>query len=157
MKMAFSLGIAVKRLAAKVLALDDTALPAEQVRFIGQLFSRREQETRTKDLNKMLKAMKKKHIVDGIIVSKLDGSLLGSTTGNGSHDALIGTALFNYVRSELPNSKVILIKQDGWHMLFHYADRIYIVKADNHLAGVELRALAREVEKFIEEHEIPIA
>lgn len=155
--MALSLGSTARRFAERILSLDDTHVPKEQVKFIQQLFSKRLQDSQTKDLNKMLRFMKKKHLVDNIIVSKLDGSLIASTTGDGSHEALVGTALFNYVRSELPNSRVVLIKQEGWNMLFHYNDRIYIVKADSHLTNVELRALAREIEAFMKKHEIPIA
>ena len=89
-------------------------------------------------------------IVDSITISGKDGALIVSSEGNGSSEALTGTALMNYVASEMPGSESIMVKaSDGWKMLMPFGDKVYIIKAASEMNQVEFRALSKEVEDHL--------
>ena len=126
------------------------ALPKHQSVLLNDLVSRHNFSVKAVDFSKALSVVKKKHLVDSVIVSKKDGTVIVSTHGNGFKESITATALFNYVASELPESEVTLIKQkDDWLMVLPFEDKIFIVKAGSDVSTIELRALAREIERLI--------
>ena len=136
--------------ASKILDLDDTAVPVEQFRIISDLFSRHHFSFASKNFKEIMQTLKKKHVVDSIIVAKKDGNIVASSEGNGFHDAIMGTALFNYVCSELPKSKSVFVKQDdSWFMVFPFDEKIFVIKSSASLSTIELRALARELDSLM--------
>lgn len=144
----------LKRFAEKVLDVDDTSKPESQLRLLEDYSTRFRFEGDSPDLEKFLKMLKKKHLVDEIVVSTLHGSAIGSTNGDSVSQAVTGAALFNYVKSELPKSEALIVKSNGWHMIFHFGKKLYIIKASGSLTTVELKALARETERFLEKQAV---
>jgi len=137
----------VRNFAGKILGLDNTEIPKEQLNAISEILSKFHFNTNSKDLRKLLKVLKKKHLVDNICVASKNGSVIASTSnGNSLKEAVIGTALFNYIKSEIPKSETILIKSNDWYMLMPYKNKIFIVRAPASLSTVEFDALAKEVE-----------
>lgn len=136
--------------AEKLLAVDDTVPPEHHMRFLEDYSNRLVFDTNTDDALKFLEVLKKKHLVDDIIVSTLNGSTIASTNGNAVAQAITGAALFNYVRAELPKSETIMVKSNGWHMLFVLNKKLYMVKAASDLSNIELKALGKEIDKFLE-------
>jgi hypothetical protein len=137
----------IKRFAQKLLGLDDTQVPRTQLNSISEMLAKHNFNTNTSDLRKLLKILKKKHLVDNICVATKSGSVIASTAnGNGLKDAIIGTALLNYIKSEIPKSETVLIKSNEWYMLMPYKNKVFIVKAPAALSTVEFNALAKEVE-----------
>jgi len=140
-----------KRISTKLLGMDETQPAFDQVNAIADMFSHLNFDIETDDLKELVKLLKKKHLVDSIVVTKRNGSVIASTNGEGMKEAITGTALFNYISSEIPKSQSVLIKsKDDWYMIFPFKERIYIVRAGSNLTTIELKALAREVEDFIE-------
>lgn len=144
----------LKKFAEKILDVDDTSKPESQLRLLEGYSERFKFEYDLSDIDNFLKVLKKKHLVDEIVVSTLHGSAIGSTNGDSVSQAVSSAALFNYVKSELPKSEALIVKSNGWHMIFNYGKKLYIVKASSNLNMVELKALAREIESFLEKNAI---
>ncbi len=138
----------IKIFAEKLLGLDNTKIPEKQLNAISEILSRHSFNTSTADLKRFLKILKKKHLVDLICIAGRNGSVIASTAnGNGLKEAITGTAMFNYIKSEIPKSETILIKSTDWYMLMPYRNKVFIVRAPASLSTVEFNALAKEVEE----------
>lgn len=141
---------AARAFATKVLAIDNTAQPKEHIRAIRELLCKNGVELNGDSLPEVLSKLKQKHLVDSVIVTKRDGSILATTEQNGIKQAITGTALFNYVSSELEKTESVLIKSNGdWFMVFPFGEKIFVVKAAASLSTVELKALAKELDNFL--------
>ena len=139
-----------KKIAYRVLDLDDTVKPTEQLKLFEDYLGKFEFDTNTSDINEFLDVLKKKHLVDDIVVSTLEGSSIASTNGNSVPIAVSGAALFSYIQSEIPKSESILVKSNGyWNIFFPHNSRLYILKASSDISVIELRALAKEIDSFL--------
>ena len=141
-----------RNFAERVLGLDNTELPEKQLHAICEILSKHNFNTNTNDLKRFLKVLKKKHLVDLICVARRNGSVIASTSnGNGLKEAITGTAMFNYIKSEMPESETVLVKSNEWYMLMPYKNKVFIVRAPASLSTVEFNALAKEVEEKLSE------
>ncbi|MAG18135.1 MAG: hypothetical protein CL944_01535 [Candidatus Diapherotrites archaeon] len=141
----------VKKFATKVLDLDDTVKPLSHLELFEDYLDKFEFDTNTPDVLKFLNILKKKHLVDDIVVATQNGSSVVSTNGNSVTTAVSGAAMFNYIQSEHPKSESVMIKSNGqWNMIFPDKDKLYIVKASSDLSVTEMRSLAKEIDTFLE-------
>ena len=101
------------------------------------------------EVPELLRLLQKKHLVDSICVASSNGSLVASSNGDDFTQALTGTALFNYVQSELPKSEALLVKSNGWYMVFPFRKKIFIIRAFDSLSTLEMKAIANEIEGFL--------
>ncbi len=143
--------VILRDFAHKVLDIDDTKLPEGQIRLLKDHMAKYKlQMKESASLKEMVNFLKRKHLVDSICVSEADGSTVISSNGNDLSEAVTATALFNYISSEVPSSEAVMIKANGgWFMLIQSEKKIYAVKAPASLTTVELKALARAVEKAL--------
>ena len=136
--------------AEKVLDIDSTKYPESQFNTVRELLSREEVNISSKNLDELILKLKKKHLVDDISISSPQGSLLVSSAKNGLKEAITGASLFSYINSEIQNSEVILVKSNlFWTMLLNHKGKLYSVKAPSSLTSIELKAIARDVELFL--------
>jgi hypothetical protein len=133
-----------------VLDLDTTSVPQDQINALNDILARHRFSMTAKNLEELVHLLKKKHMVDEICVAQKNGSLVVSSDGNGVSQAITSSALFNYVQSEIPKTDFVLIKNHGWNMLFSFGGKIYVVKAPASLTTIELKAISREIEDFLE-------
>jgi len=63
-----------KKVAYKVLDLDDTVKPTEQLKLFEDYLGKFDFDTNTSNINDFLDILKKKHLVDEIVISTMDGS-----------------------------------------------------------------------------------
>jgi len=145
-----SISRALRNLVNLVLDLDTTEVPQEQINALNDILARHRFNANAKSLEELVHILKKKHLVDEICVTQKNGSLLVSTSSNGVSQAITASALFNYIQAELPKSEVILIKNHDWNMLFSFGGKIYVVKAPASLTTIELKAISKEIENFLE-------
>ncbi len=146
-----SLSNSLKFFARKILALDETSIPVEQFNAIEEIFSRFKFDLKTKNSRELLKLLKKKHLVDSIAVALNNGSTLISSNGNNLKEVITGTALMNYIKSEIPKSETVLVKsKKDWFMLVPFKGKVFIVRAASNLSVVELKALVEELNSFLE-------
>ena len=140
----------VRGFASKVLAIDDTAQPEEHIKLIKELLGNHSFDCNGNSITDIILMLRRKHLVDSIIVTKRDGSVLASTEQNGLKAAITGTALFNYVSSELVKAETVLVKSDNdWFMVFPFNEKIFMVKASASLSVTELKCLAKELDSFL--------
>lgn len=140
----------LKNFASKVLDVDDTALPERQLELLSDFLAKYKFNINNGNISEIVSTLKKKHMVDSILVTNKDGSIILSSEGNGMHEAITGAAMLNYINSEMPQSQTVFVKNKGhWFMLLPYNNKVYIVKSSSDLSNIELRALAKELEKFI--------
>lgn len=139
----------LRRFADKVLDRPETSFSNDQLSALEDLLANRPTDQLPSDLSELVRVLKRKHVVDSISVSQMNGSLLASTNGNGISEAITASALFNYIQSELPKSEVVLIKSKNWNMLFQYRGKIFVIKAPASLSTIELKAISKEVEAFL--------
>lgn len=139
-----------KKMAYKVLDLDDTVQPTEQLKLFEDYLGKHEFDTNTSNITEFLDILKRKHLVDDIVISTMDGSSIASTNGDGVSKAVTGAALYSYIQSELPKSESILVKSQGhWNMFFPHNNKLYILKASSDLSIIEIRSLAKEIDSFL--------
>lgn len=150
MKIFRSIKSIVRRFAGKILDLDDTRVPEEQMKFMQHHLNKFNFELNGQDKDEIMELMKKKHLVDVITVSDKNGSLLISTNGTSRTDALTEVAMFNYVQSEMKKPELIMIKGSSWIMLVPHGNKIYSIKAPTNLTHIELKALAKDVENSLD-------
>lgn len=143
----------LRKVTRKMLDVDNDSPPHDQMDLLHNFLARHKWELNTSSLQDLIQGMKKKHLVDSICICSPNGSIVISTDENDFSEALIGSALFNYIKNELPESETVLIKdKDNWFMVFPYNGKIYIIRAGADLTTIELRALAKEVESFLKAH-----
>lgn len=139
----------LKKFAAKVMDVDDTEKPVSQMEVLRDFLSKHRYEF-SDDFEENLRVLKRKHMVDSFVVTNDDGSVIVSSEGNGHMEGIVGTAMYSYIKSELPNSESILVKKDdGWFMLASLDEKIYIIKAGSELSNIELKTLATEIHSMI--------
>jgi hypothetical protein len=139
----------LKKFVAKVMDVDDTAKPVSQMEVLRDFLSKHRYEF-SDDFEENLRILKRKHMVDSFVVTNNDGSVIVSSEGNGHMEGIIGTAMYSYIKSELPNSESILVKKDdGWFMLASLDEKIYIIKAGSELSNIELKTLATEIHSMM--------
>ena len=141
-----------KKVASDAKGEDISSSTSSQVDFLKDFLSKHNYVF-SNDFEDNLRILKKKHLVDDLLVTNFDGSVVVSSTGNGHSDGIMGTAMFSYIKSEIPDSEAILIKrEEGWFMLFTLSKKVFIVKAGSELSGIELKALAMELSILMEEN-----
>ncbi len=143
----------VRSITKRVLDVDDNHVPQEQMKLLNNFLSQHKFELNTSSIQDLVQSMKKKHLVDSICICSPNGSIVISTDENDFSEAIIGSAMFNYIKTELPESETILIKdKENWFMVFPYNGKVYIVRAASDLTRIELQALAKEIESFLKVH-----
>lgn len=147
---------ALKSFVLKILDTDDTSKPQAQVEFLQDFLSKHKYVF-SKNLEENLHILKKKHLVDGFLVTNMDGSVVISSEGNGVNEGLVGTAMFSYIKGELPSSEAVMIKKDdGWFILFPFNKKIFIIKAGSELSSIEMKALAVDLMSQVQENIIDV-
>lgn len=144
--------VALRNFSNKLLDIDDSEVPEKQMDVMRDYMSKFVFDTNVDELDELVKILKKKYMADSICVSTKNGSLIVSTNGLDTNQAVTCAALFNYINSEIPKSETVFIKSDGWQMFFPYNDKIYIIKAGAELSYTELQALAKDIESFFKKH-----
>jgi len=141
-----------KKVASKVLDEDVKSNTNSQIDFLKDFLSKHNYVF-SQDFEENLGILKKKHLVDDFVVTNFDGSVIVSSNGSGQSDGIMGTAMFSYIKSELPDSEAVLIKrEEGWFMLFTLNKKVFVVRAGSDLSGIELRALALELSILMDEN-----
>ncbi len=149
MSIMYRARMVLRNFAEKVLDVDDSMVQRSQLAPLEEYLSQFRFNTNVKGITELVKVLKQKHLVDSICVSTLNGATIATTNGNEISQSVIGTALFNYISSEIPKSEAVMIKSRDWFMLLPFNDKIYIIKAPASLSTIELKAIAKEVEYFL--------
>ena len=144
-----------RAIASSILDMDDTTVPYEQLEILNDFLSRHQFDLKSHDLSKLMKELKKKHLVDSITVITKEGELVVSSEGNGHAEAQYANSLLSYIDNEHSTPESVLIKGSGnWFMVFPMNGKTYIIKSPASLSNIELKALAKEIEGFVEKAQV---
>ncbi len=140
----------VTRFAAKVIAVDDTVVPEQQLQVLRDMLKGQKIELHGRDAKKLLACLRRKHLVNSITVVKHNSNLVFSSEGNGAKEAESATELFKFVDRHFSRPDSIAFKQNSeWNMLFQLNGKLFIVKANSSLSTVELKVIAEDIEKAL--------
>ncbi len=135
------------RFAAKIIAVDDTVVPYEQLRVVQDMLKAQRIELDSKDARKLLNALARKHLVNGITVLKPNSNIVFSSSGNGAAEAEAAASLFRFLNTSASKPDAVAVKHSReWSMLLPSNGKIFVVNANSSLSTVELRAIARDTE-----------
>lgn len=138
------------RLVGWVLDQDDTSMPSTQYACITDFLSHQRFEFTSVNLADLLSTMKSKHLVESILVAGKNGQLVAASEPDGVKEAVLTSALYNYVNAELAHAFSVTIQTgEQWLMIYPFNQRLFVVKSRSGLSNLELRALARELENML--------
>ena len=147
--MNFLSGFFVK-LAAKIIAVDDTVVPREQLRLLEDMLKTQQTELRGRNARKLLHCVARKHLVNSITVLRTNSKLVFSSSGNGTKEAEAATSLFRFLNDGSAKPDAIAVKRSNeWSMLFPLNGKIFVVRANSSLSTVELKAITRDIESVV--------
>ena len=138
------------RFAAKILDFDHTALPEQQFAMIQDMLASKSFEIKGREAQDLLNCLKRKHLVNSITVRRLNEGLVISSSGNGNTESQNGTDLMNFAAKNFSGTDLVTMRSDKeWIMLMPWQNSLYIVKANSSISGIELKALAKEIESIL--------
>lgn len=132
------------RVSSKILNLDDLDSRKE----LNCLLEYKAINLNSRDLNDFLQKLREKHLVNQIIVTDLDGVVIGSTD-NDLKEGFKSAAMYNYINSEIKDLSIILIESKGWQIIFKNNKKIYFLKANDSLTKIEVQALVDDLENYL--------
>jgi hypothetical protein len=100
------------------------------------------------DLTDFLMKLRVKHLINDIIITEMDGTIVASTSRD-LKDGFKSAAMYNYINSELERLSIILIESNGWQIIFKDKNRIYFIKANDSLSKIEVTTMIDEIENFL--------
>jgi hypothetical protein len=132
------------RVSSKLLNLDDL----DNHRELNTLLEYKAINLNSKNLNDFLQKLRDKHLVNQIIVTNLDGIVIGSTE-NDLKEGFKSAAMYNYINSEIKDLSIILIESNGWQIIFKNNKKVYFLKASDSLTRIEVKALVDDLEDYL--------
>ena len=100
------------------------------------------------DLTDFLMKLRIKHLINDIIITEMDGTIVASTSRD-LKDGFKSAAMYNYINSELERLSIILIESNGWQIIFKDKNKIYFIKANDSLSRIEVTTIIDEIENFL--------
>jgi hypothetical protein len=132
------------KISNKVLNIDDLKTPKE----LESLLEYRPVNLCSKNLDDFLLKLKNKHLVNHIIVTDLEGIVIGSTEKD-LREGFKSAAMYNYINTEIKDLSIILIESKGWNIIFKYTEKVYFIKANDSLSRIEVMAIVKDLENYL--------
>ena len=134
----------ITRLSNKILNIEDTADTAS----LSSLLEYRQINLSSKNLDDFLLKLRRKHLVNHIVVTDTSGIVIGSTEKD-LKEGFKSAAMYNYINSEFNSLSIILIESKGWQIIFKFNDKVYFIKANDSLSRIEVQALINDLENYL--------
>lgn len=132
------------KLSTKILNVDEETYARE----LSSMMTFKEIDLSSKDIDDFLNKLKDKHVINDIIVTDVNGIVIGSTNKN-LKEGFKSAAMYNYINTEIDNLSIILIEAKGWQIIFKYKQKVYFLKANDSLSKIEVLAIVSEIENFL--------
>ena len=125
----------------------------EKIEILKEIIIKKQRQ-KAKKLDDYAKEIAEDHYVDNITISKKDGNLLLSTTAKGYPNAIKGSSIYEYIQSEFPEAKMIVVKDDkGYNNLYRHKNNIYNIESDGELSSIELKRIAERMDEGLDDYE----
>ncbi|MDD3178099.1 MAG: hypothetical protein PHR26_01135 [Candidatus ainarchaeum sp.] len=134
----------ISKFSNRILDIEDSLPP----RGLESLLEYRAINLSSKDLDDFLLKLRSKHLVNHIIVTDLDGIVIGSTDKD-LKEGFKSAAMYNYINSEVKDLSIILIESKGWQIIFKNNNKVYFIKANDNLTRIEVQALVNDLENYL--------
>jgi len=134
----------ITRMSTKMLNIEDLNTPKE----LEPLLEYRPVNLCSKNLDDFLLKLRHKHLVNHIIVTDLEGIVIGSTEKD-LREGFKSAAMYNYINTEIKELSIILIESKGWNIIFKYSDNVYFIKANDSLSRIEVMAIVKDLESYL--------
>jgi len=130
------------KLAIKLLGIDDTEFPTEQVGYIRDVSKEYSVPEITKNtFGEFVDSLLHKHLIDGVVVFK-ENTLLYSS----SPDLLeLANKLYEMFTGFKRENKVLYFNVGSWVSMFEKNAFVYMVKSETRLSEFELNAVAKDI------------
>jgi hypothetical protein len=128
----------------RVLNIEDTSNTTN----LSSLMEYKKVNLSSKDLDDFLLKLRQKHLVNHIVVTDVNGIVIGSTEKD-LKEGFKSAAMYNYINSEFNNLSIILIESKGWQIIFKLNDKVYFIKANDSLSRIEVQALVNDLENYL--------
>jgi len=132
------------RFSNKIFNIEDTS----DIAGLSSLLEYRKVNLSSKDLDDFLLKLRQKHLVNHIVVTDVNGIVIGSTEKD-LKEGFKSAAMYNYINSEFNNLSIILIESKGWQIIFKLNDKVYFIKANDSLSRIEVQALVNDLENYL--------
>ncbi len=132
------------RISEKILNVENASYAQE----LSGLMTFKEIDLSSKDIDEFLMKLKDKHVINDIIVTDLNGIVIGSTNKN-LKEGFKSAAMYNYINTEVKDLSIILIEASGWQIIFKNQQKVYFLKANDSLSKIEVNAVVLEIEHFL--------
>ncbi len=132
------------KLSTKILNIEDR----RQETAISGLLEYKPIFIHSSDLTDFLQKLRLKHLINDVIITDLDGVVIGSTNKD-IKEGFKSAAMYNYVNSEIKDLSIILIEANGWQIIFKNQEKVYFIKANDGLSRIEVLTIVKEIENFI--------
>ncbi|MFA5746141.1 MAG: hypothetical protein WCX82_03760 [archaeon] len=134
----------ITRFSTKILNIEDRTTESS----ISTLLDYRPIFIHSSDLTDFLQKLRMKHLINDIIITDLDGVVIGSTNKD-IKEGFKSAAMYNYINSEIKELSIILFEANGWQIIFKHEEKVYFIKANDGLSRIEVLTIVKEIENFI--------
>jgi hypothetical protein len=132
------------KISQKMLSVEDNSYARE----LSSMMNYKQIDLSSKDIDEFLNKLKDKHVINDIIITDLNGIVIGSTNKN-LKEGFKSAAMYNYINTEINNLSIILIEAKGWQIIFRDKQKVYFLKANDSLTKIEVLAVVSEIEHFL--------
>ena len=132
------------KVSQKILNFEDETYATE----LSSMMAYKQIDMASKDIDEFLNKLKDKHIINDIIVTDLNGIVIGSTSKD-LKEGFKSAAMYNYINTEIQDLSIVLIEANGWQIIFRNQQKVYFLKANDSLSKIEVLAVVSEIEQFL--------
>ncbi|MCD6230159.1 MAG: hypothetical protein J7K00_05185 [Candidatus Diapherotrites archaeon] len=134
----------------RVLKLEDQQeMDSERDLLLKEFISLKTRYFEPKAMQQLPDYVRKKHLINSLTFTKRDGTVIMSTEEDAFKGAMVGSSLFKYLLSELPDSRYLMVKRENWHIVYAKKEYLIVIEANDVLASIEIEAIAKDIEKHI--------
>lgn len=124
----------------------------EKVDMLREIIMKKAREKAIK-MDQYAKYLADDHYVGDITVSKIDGDMVLSTQEKAYPNAVKGSSIYEYIQSEFPEAKMIVVKDDeGYKNIYRHNNKIYNIESDGELSSIEMRRIAQRMDEGLKEY-----
>ncbi len=130
------------KLVYKILGLDDTDLPLEQINYLKDVSKEYSvTEISRNTFNEFVDSLLRKHLIDSVVVFKANNLLYSS-----SPEILeLANKIYDMFSAFKRKDKVLYFNVGSWVSMFERDDFVYLIKSEARLSEFELNAVSKDI------------
>ncbi|MBI4214880.1 hypothetical protein HY546_02705 [archaeon] len=123
----------------------DEVKERERIKLIKELLSAR--ALIKPNPNNWVDAIAHNHMLESVIVSKKDGSVLMSNADKAFEKSVKHSSLYEFTRSEFPQAQMLLVKDgDNYNIIYPQGDSMFFLKSSASLSPTETEKIVQQLQ-----------